>query len=129
MNEMNLKISKEHAWVRLEQDDVVAIGITQFAQESMGEITYVELPEPGKVVQAGEFLCAIGSSKAYVDLASPVSGTVVAVNDALSVTPTLVNESPYEKGWFIKLRAANLAEMDDLMDSTAYSEFIEAETA
>lgn len=129
MNEMNLRISKEHAWVRREQDDLVSIGITQFAQESMGEITYLELPDPGKEVQAGEFLCAIGSSKAYVDLASPVSGTVVEVNDALSVTPTLVNESPYEKGWFLKLRAANLAEMDDLMDSTSYAQFVEAETA
>ena len=81
MTELNLKISKDHAWVRVEQADLAVIGITQFAQDSMGEITYLELPEIGKEVQAEEFLCAIGSSKAFVDLPSPISGKVVEVNE------------------------------------------------
>ena len=128
MNELHVRISKDHAWVRREQEDLVTVGITQFAQESMGEITYLELPDTGKEVQAGGFLCAIGSSKAYVDLPSPVSGTVAQINDALSITPTLVNESPYEKGWLTKLKATKLEEMDNLMDNESYAKFIEAET-
>ena len=126
---MNLKISKDHAWVRVEQADLAVIGITQFAQDSMGEITYLELPEIGKEVQAEEFLCAIGSSKAFVDLPSPISGKVVEVNEELSTMPSLVNHSPYDKGWFIKLKASNLEEMNGLMDGEAYAKFIESETA
>lgn len=129
MDVNDLKISKEHAWVAVEQSDLITIGITEFAQDSMGEITYLELPEVGKGVQAEEFLCAIGSSKAYVDLLSPVSGEVVEVNEELTNTPNLVNQSPYEKGWFVKVRASNLEELDALMDNEAYQQFIEEETA
>jgi glycine cleavage system H protein len=129
MNIKDLKISKEHAWVAVEQPDLVTVGITEFAQDSMGEITYLELPEVGKEVRAGEFLCAIGSSKAFVDLLSPVSGEVVEVNEDLANTPNLVNQSPYEKGWLIKARVSNLGELDALMNNEAYQQFVEEETA
>jgi len=128
MNDLNLKISKEHAWVSVAQGDVATIGITQFAQESMGEITYIELPEVGKAVQAGEFLCAIGSSKAFVDLLSPVSGEVIEINEELSMMPSLINQSPLDKGWFVRLRASELEELASLMDVPAYTKFIESET-
>ncbi|MBN2568824.1 MAG: glycine cleavage system protein GcvH [Deltaproteobacteria bacterium] len=128
MNQEGLRISKEHAWVSVEQETLVTIGITQFAQDSMGEITYLELPDVGQEVQAGEFLCAIGSSKAFVDLLSPLSGEVVEVNEKLTDTPNLVNQSPYDDGWFIKLKASNLEEIDDLMDNESYEKFIEEET-
>ena len=129
MDESRLKISKDHAWVRVETEDTVSIGITDFAQESLGEITYLELPETGLEVLAGDFLCAIGSSKAFVDLPSPVSGEVVAVNEELADMPNLVNESPYDKGWFLKIKTSDANELDALMDDKAYKLFIESETA
>ena len=127
MNIEDLRYSKDHVWVRIEQGNLATIGITLFAQESMGEITYVELPEIGKDVEQGQFLCSIGSAKALVDLPSPISGKVAELNDAIGVTPGLVNTSPYNEGWFIRLKTVKIEEINSLMDNESYLKFIESE--
>jgi len=126
-NPRDLKYSIDHAWVRMQDGNTATIGITDFAQESMGEITYVELPNIGTTVGKGEFLCTIASQKTMVDLPSPLSGEVVSVNEELETEPQLINESPYEKGWLIGFKASRPEELDDLMNSEGYEKFLEDE--
>jgi glycine cleavage system H protein len=121
----DLKYTKDHTWVKIDSGEIATIGITDFAQENMGEMTYVEFPEIGLQVSYGDFLCVIASSKAIVDLLSPLSGEVKEINEEVVKTPKLINESPYDEGWLIKLKASNLAELKDLMSSKSYGEFIE----
>jgi glycine cleavage system H protein len=120
----NLKYTKDHAWARDEGNGIVAIGITFFGQESMGEITFVELPEVDKELEIEQVVFSIGSSKAFIDIPSPVSGKIVMVNEDLNAEPTLINESPYEKGWIIKMAVSQPSELGSLMDSASYAEFI-----
>ena len=121
MNTPNdLRYTEEHEWVRLE-GDVGTVGITDHAQEALGDIVFVELPEVGRTANRGDEACAIESSKAASDIYAPAGGTVVEVNQAVADNPALVNEDPYGKGWIYKIRLANPKELDGLMDAKAYA--------
>jgi len=127
-NPQELKYNKDHAWIKMQSGNDATMGITDFAQESMGEITFVEFPEVGMNIGKGEFLCTIASQKTMVDLPSPVSGEVVSVNEEIESEPNLINDSPYEKGWLIGFKTSKPEELDDLMTSEGYEKFLEDET-
>jgi len=116
--------TEEHEWVLVE-DDVASIGITDFAQDSLGDIVFVELPEVGATVEAGKPFGVVESVKAVSDIYSPVTGEVVEVNDELPDAPETVNTSPYEDAWMIKVKLADVSELDDLMTADDYKEFIQ----
>lgn len=99
-----LKYAESHEWSQLDDDDVVTVGITDYAQNSLGDVVYVELPEVGRTVKQKEQIAVVESVKAASDIYAPVSGTVVAINDLLADSPELINESSYDKGWFLKLK-------------------------
>lgn len=121
----NCKYSKTHEYVRLEADNSVTIGVTDFAQKQLGLIVYVELPEAESEFNAGESFGVIESVKATEDLYMVVSGTVIDVNKELEEMPELVNDDPYGKGWMIRVKPLNLEkEMGKLMDSDGYMEYI-----
>ena len=121
---MTTRYTRDHEWVRLE-GDVAVIGISKYAQEQLGDIVYVELPEIGKKLAKGAEAAVVESVKAASEVFAPVAGEVVAVNDTLSDEPAKVNESPEVSGWFVKLKPANPADLDTLMDETAYKAFLE----
>ena len=118
------KYTKDHEWVRVEGDTAV-VGITDYAQTQLGDVVYVELPEIGRKVDQGKEAAVVESVKAASEVYAPISGEVVAVNDALSGEPGKVNADPLGEGWFLKLRIANPREFDALMDETAYNAFVE----
>jgi len=119
-----LSYSKEHEWVRIE-GDIVVVGITDYAQNSLHEITYVEPPEAGSTVKANGECGLIESMKASSEIFTPLSGEVIEVNGALEDAPELVNESPYEEGWIFKLKPSNLdAELAKLLDGKGYKDYI-----
>ena len=122
----DLKYSKEHEWARLEKEGPV-VGITDYAQESLGEIVYVELPEEGSQVSTFEAFGVVESTKAVSDLYAPVSGTVMEVNDTLLDNPELINEDPYEDGWMIRIAMSDESELEKLLDAAEYATFIEEE--
>ena len=122
-----LRYSKTHEWVRREADGTVTVGITDNAQDLLGDMVYVELPEPGRRVKAGQECAVVESVKAASDVYSPLSGEVVAVNEAISDSPELVNKDPYGEGWMMRLKPFALAEMDALLDAQAYQAQIESE--
>ena len=115
-----LKYASSHEWARRLDDDVVEVGISDYAQESLGDVVYVELPEIGQSVTAQEECCAVESVKAASDIYAPVSGEVVAINEELDASPELLNESPYEKGWMIRIKASDVSELDALLSATDY---------
>ena len=115
--------SKEHEWVRVEEN-TGSVGITRFAADQLGDVTFVELPRAGKEVKQFEGLCGIESVKAASDIYSPVSGKVVAVNEALDATPELVNESPEEGAWLAKIELADATELKNLMTREEYDEYV-----
>ena len=117
--------SKEHVWVEKEEDSV-RIGLSNFAQSELGELTFIELPEPGSHFNASDVLCSIDSLKAASDIYSPVSGTVTEVNDALSAPggPLLVNNEPTGAGWILKMKPDNPDEMTGLLSPVDYEEYI-----
>jgi glycine cleavage system H protein len=117
--------TKTHEWARDEGDGTVVCGITDHAQESLGDIVYVELPIDGDEVEAGAAFGVVDSVKASSDIYAAVSGTVVAVNEELENAPELVNESPYGEGWLVKIELDDAAQLDDLMDAAAYEAFLE----
>jgi len=119
----DLKFTADHEWARLE-GDVVTIGITDYAQDQLGELVYVELPEAGIDVSAGQEVVVIESVKAAGDIKSPVNGTVIEVNQALSDEPEKVNEDPTGEGWFYRVRISSAADLDALMDQSAYQDLI-----
>lgn len=121
---METYYTKEHEWVKVE-NGVGTIGITQFAADQLGDITFVELPKNGKSLKQFETFAAIESVKAASDIYSPVSGKVVAVNDELDATPEIVNESAEEKGWLAKVEIADAAELSALMTRPQYDEYLE----
>jgi len=123
MNPKELKYTENHEWIR-EDGDVFVVGITEFAAEQLGDVTYVELPEPGADLDQGEDAAAVESVKAASDVYSPVAGRVTEVNNNVVEHPELVNKSPYEDGWFFKLEDINQAELNDLMDAAAYEAFL-----
>ena len=118
----DLKYTIEHEWVRTAGDEA-SVGITDFAQKQLGDVVFVELPEVGRTLKQTEVFGTIESVKAVSDLFSPVSGTVVAVNDALGAHPEAVNSQPHET-WMIRVKMANAGELDRLMDSAAYDALI-----
>ena len=122
-----LKYSKSHEWVRRESDGSVTVGITDHAQDLLGDMVFVELPEPGRVLKAGQECAVVESVKAASDVYSPISGEVVAVNEAISDSPELVNKEPYGEGWMMRIKPAAAAEVDALMDADAYQALIDSE--
>jgi glycine cleavage system H protein len=118
---VELKYTKSHEWIRLESDTVV-VGVSWFAQDSMGDVVHVELPEVGDTVTTGEPACEIESVKAVSDVYSPVSGEVIEVNEALEDGPETVNEDPYGAGWLFKVKIGATVSMNDLMGSAEYQE-------
>lgn len=123
-NPNNLLYAKTHEWVRMEGDEAV-IGLTHFAQEALGDITYVDVPAVGADLVAGKEFGAVESVKAASDLYAPVSGTVVAINEALADTPELLNQSPYENGWLMRVKVSS--KPTDLLDVAAYEALCAAE--
>jgi len=118
------RYSKEHEWVRVDEG-VATVGITDFAQDQLGDIVYVELAEEGKDVQGGDVIGTIESVKAVSEIYAPVAGKVVAVNSDLDGNPELVNSDPHGDGWYCKISLSNPSAVDSLMDASAYAEFVE----
>jgi len=121
-----LKYTKEHEWLRLD-GDVATMGLTDHAQEALGDIVFVELPDVGRHVQVEEPCAVVESVKAVSDVYAPVAGEVVEANSNLETTPELVNSAPYDEGWIAKIRISDSSQLDALMDSGAYAEFINEE--
>ena len=116
----NLRFAKSHEWVLDNGDGTVTFGISDHAQELLGDVVFVELPEVGLTLSAGDDISLVESVKAASDVYSPVGGEVIAVNDALEDAPETINEDPYENGWIAKLRIDNAAEITALLDATGY---------
>ena len=125
LNELNfpddVRYAKSHEWAQA-RDDTIKIGITDYAQDQLGDIVFVELPEVGDTFGQGEEFGTVESVKAVSELYMPVAGEVVAINDSLEDAPEKVNNAPYGDGWMLEVKADNPAEMDDLMDNNAYVE-------
>jgi len=122
---MTIKYSEDHEWVELTEDGLATVGITEFAQEQLGDLVFIELPDVNDEVSQGDNICVIESVKAASDLIAPVSGEIIAVNDRLNDEPELASEDPLVDGWFIKIQLSDTSEFDALMDEAAYQEFIE----
>jgi len=121
-----LKYLDSHEWVRVEADGTVTVGISDHAQSALGDLVFVEVPEVGRKLKAGDSFAVVESVKAASDVYSPVSGEVTAVNAALSAAPELINSSPYGDGWLMKLRPSDKAELTKLLDATAYKAVVDA---
>ncbi len=115
-----LKYTKSHEWVRDEDDGSVTIGITDHAQELLGDLVFVELPEIGTEMQAEDAACVVESVKAASDVYMPVTGEVIEVNDTLADAPETINDSPYDDGWLIRVKLSNPDELEDLLDADSY---------
>lgn len=119
----NLKYTNEHEWIRVE-GDIAYVGITDYAQVQLGDIVFVDIPAVGETLEAGETFGTIEVVKTISDLFLPVAGEVLEQNEALEETPELVNKDPYGEGWLIKMKPANVKDVEDLMDAEAYKEVI-----
>ncbi len=119
----NRLYSREHEWIDVD-DDVGTVGISDYAQEQLGDVVFVELPESGRQVTRNDELCVVESVKAASEVYAPVSGEVVEVNDALGDDPAEVNADPYGAGWFVRIRIADAGELDDLMNEDAYGNYL-----
>ena len=122
----DLKYTREHEWARV-KGTRVTVGITDFAQDQLGDVVFVELPSVGDEVKKGEAFGVVESTKAVSDLFAPVSGKVVEVNDPLADAPETVNDDPYEEGWMIVVEIADPKELAELMDAPTYRKFVEEE--
>lgn len=122
---MSVKYSKEHEWIGVE-GDVGTVGISQYAQEQLGDVVFVDLPQAGCKVAKGESVAVVESVKAASDIYSPASGEVIEANAALAESPGVVNADPMGKGWFFKIKLANKADLDGLMDEAAYADFVKS---
>ncbi|MBN4053972.1 glycine cleavage system protein GcvH [Haliea sp. AH-315-K21] len=120
-----LYYASSHEWLKLEDDGVATVGISDFAQSELGDVVYVELPEKGSLVSAKDEVCVVESVKTASDIYSPVSGEVVAVNDSLDDSPESVNSGPYDDGWLYKIKLSNEAELDELLSAEDYVESYE----
>lgn len=114
-----LRYSSDHEWVRVE-GDTIRLGITDFAQDNLGDVVYVQLPEVGSAVEAGDAFSEVESTKSVSDIYSPVSGTVSEVNSALEATPELLNGDPYGEGWICAIALSDPSQLDSLLDADAY---------
>jgi glycine cleavage system H protein len=125
----DLSYTKSHEWVRRRQDGAVEIGITDHAQGALGDLVFVEVPDAGRSVKAGEACAVVESVKAASDVYSPVSGKVIAANEALATKPELLNEDPYGEGWLFRVQASSPAEGPVLMNAADYAKYLADETA
>lgn len=123
-----LRYTKSHEWVRSMEDGHLEIGISDHAQEMLGDMVYVELPEVGATVNTGDDCAVVESVKAASDVYAPISGEIVEVNTLLSDAPETVNSDPYGEGWLFRLQPADENEVDELLDAEGYSEVVEAES-
>jgi glycine cleavage system H protein len=121
-----IQYTREHEWVRREDDGTVVVGITDHAQQQLGELVYVELPEVGRALKPGDAMAVVESTKAASDVYAPVAGAVLGVNPALASEPELVNTDPYGAGWLVRLQPGDKA-ADGLLDAAAYSALLEAD--
>jgi glycine cleavage system H protein len=121
-----LKYAPSHEWARLEADGSLTVGITDHAQDLLGDLVFVELPEVGRALSAGEESCVLESVKAAADVYAPVAGTVTAVNEAVTASPERINQDAYA-AWLFKLAPANAADLDKLLDAAGYKASIDAE--
>jgi glycine cleavage system H protein len=120
-----LLYSKDHEWARAEAGDRIRIGITDYAQDALGDVVFVQVPTVGTTVTIGDSFSEVESTKSVSDIYAPISGTLVEVNDALGESPQLVNEDPYGEGWLCVIQASDAAQIDELMDAAAYRALIE----
>ncbi|WP_019569025.1 glycine cleavage system protein GcvH [Thioalkalivibrio sp. ALE11] len=124
----DLKYTRSHEWVRTEDDGTVTIGITDHAQELLGDLVFVEAPEAGSSLEAGAACATVESVKAASDIYAPITGEVTETNAELEDSPEKVNESPFEDGWLFRMKPADAGELDGLMDADAYAAHVEAES-
>jgi glycine cleavage system H protein len=117
-----VKFTEEHEWVLIE-GDIATIGISNYAQEQLGDVVFVELPEVGKELAKGDEAAVVESVKAASEVYAPISGEIVEVNEALDETPAKVNEDAEDAGWFVKIKLSDASELDELMDEAAYNTF------
>ena len=120
----NTRYTEDHEWATVESDDVITVGITDFAQDQLGDIVYVDLPDVGDEFDMGDEFAVVESVKAAADVKAPVSGSVIEINELLEDAPELVNESPQEDGWFCKLQMSDASQLDSLMDNEQYEDYI-----
>lgn len=123
----DLKYTSSHEWVRVEDDGTVTVGISDHAQDALGDIVFVELPEPDAQIAAKDEVAVVESVKAASDIYAPISGEIIATNEQLMDAPETVNSDPYGAGWFFKLRPNDERELEDLLDAETYREFCEEE--
>ncbi|MEH6616554.1 MAG: glycine cleavage system protein GcvH [Porticoccus sp.] len=116
----NLKYAASHEWARDEGDGTVTVGVSDHAQDSLGDVVYVELPEVGTSFSAGDEAGVVESVKAASDIYTPISGEIIAINPELEDAPETINESPYDAGWFFKIKMSDPSELESLLDATAY---------
>lgn len=126
MEPSDRRYTKEHEWIRVEGGEAV-VGITDYAQNQLGDVVFVELPAVGRALARAEAFGVVESVKSVADLYAPIAGTVVAVNEALTAAPEEVNHSPYDEGWMVRLKLDNPADVESLMDSEAYERHMAAE--
>ena len=126
-NPEELKYAEPHEWVREDGDGTVIVGITDYAQDALGDVVYVELPEVGSEVEMGDEVAVVESVKAASDIYAPLSGTITEVNESLEGNPELVNTDPYRDGWFFRLKLRDVEELSSLIDSESYSELCDNE--
>ena len=119
-----LRYAKSHEWLRPESDGTMTVGITDYAQNSLGDITYVQVPKVGAALKAGETFGVVESVKAASDLYAPIAGTVVAVNTVLDSAPETVNQAPYGEGWMLKLKPSDPTAANALLDAAAYTKLV-----
>ena len=122
-----LRYAASHEWARLEEDGTITVGISDHAQQALGDVVYVEHPEVGQTVSTGAETGVVESVKAASDIYAPVSGTITEINETLEDAPETVNQDPYGDGWFFKIEPDDLSQLDDLLDSVAYGELCEAD--
>ena len=119
----SVKYTEDHEWIRVD-GDIGTVGITEFAQEQLGDVVFVELPDAGRAVEKGGDAAVVESVKAASEIYAPVAGEITEANQAIADDPALVNSSPTKDGWFFKIRIADAAELDGLMDQAAYDSFV-----
>ena len=121
-----LRFTRTHEWVSLEEEGtIVVVGVTQHAQELLGDVVFVELPEVGRQITQAQELAVVESVKAAADIYAPVSGTVIAVNERLTTQPEAINQDPYGAGWIFKLQLSNPTDLEDLVDAQQYENWLE----
>lgn len=121
----DIKFTEDHEWIRMEDDDTGVCGITEYAQDQLGELVFIELPEAGSEISKGSEAAVIESVKAAGELKAPVSGTIVEVNETLADEPEIVNNDPQGDGWFIKIKLQDPSELEALMDEDAYQQYVD----